>query len=66
MLLVGAISTLDPLKPAVVSFSKDLLHNIFVVSQAESENEVLKATIYGYMYVFKVDLDKQVNTVLAH
>lgn len=65
VLPVGAQSTLDPLKPAVVSFSMDLLHSVLAVSQAKNEEEVLKVPAFGYVHVVHVDMEKNVMIVLA-
>lgn len=65
VLPIGAESTLDPLKPTGLSFSKELMHSVLAVSQAESEDDVLKSPVYGYVHVVQVDMEKGVATVLA-
>jgi polyribonucleotide 5'-hydroxyl-kinase len=65
VLPIGFESTLDPLKPNKVSLSRDLLHALLGVSQAEVEDEVLCKPVYGFVHVSKVDVDRNTLTVLA-
>ncbi len=65
MLAIGERSTLDPLKVAPVKWSKDLLHSVLAVSQAENEEDVLKMPVYGYVHVLQVDVEKNLATVLT-
>lgn len=65
VLPVGAVSTLDPLKPSVVELSRDLLHSVLGVSQATKEDEVMTSPVFGYVHVVKVDVDRGTATVLA-
>lgn len=62
---IGAASTLDPLKPLVITSLSDTLHKILGVSQANAEEEVLTSPVYGYVHVVKVDQDRNTMTVLA-
>lgn len=65
LLAIGAESTLDPLKPVAVKFTKDLLHSVLAISQAEREEDVLKMPVFGYVHVVQIDMDKASATVLA-
>jgi polyribonucleotide 5'-hydroxyl-kinase len=65
VLPIGAVSTLDPLKPRVVSLGRDLLHSVIGVSQAESEDEVLGSPVFGFVHVSKIDVERGTMTVLA-
>lgn len=65
VLPIGAESTLDPLQPATVSLSRDLLHAVLGVSQADTEEDVLKKPVFGFVQVSKVDLERKTFTVLA-
>jgi polyribonucleotide 5'-hydroxyl-kinase len=65
VLPIGFESTLDPLKPSKVSLSRDLLHALLGVSQAEVEDDVLSKPVYGFVHVSKVDTERNTLTVLA-
>lgn len=65
VLPAGAESSLDPLKPVVLTSMTDLLHKILGVSQAEKEEDVVKAPLFGYVHVVRLDSEKNVMTVLA-
>lgn len=65
LLPIGAESTLDPLQPATVPLSRDLLHAVLGVSQADVEEDVLKKPVFGFVHVSKVDLERNTFTVLA-
>jgi polyribonucleotide 5'-hydroxyl-kinase len=65
MLPIGAESTLDPVKPTRVTLSRDILHALLGVSQAESEEDVLSSPVYGFIHVTKVDLERNTFTALA-
>lgn len=65
VLPIGATSTLDPLKPRVVTLGRDLLHAVVGVSQATKEEDVLSSPVFGFVHVSKIDVEKGTITVLA-
>jgi polyribonucleotide 5'-hydroxyl-kinase len=65
MLPIGAQSTLDPVKPTRVNLSRDLLHALLGVSQADSEDEVLSTPVFGFIHIARVDLERNTFTALA-
>lgn len=65
LLAVGAESTLDPIKPTPIKLTKDLLHAVLALSQADNEDDVLTSPVFGYVQVVLVDVDKSSVTVLA-
>lgn len=65
VLPIGAESTLDPLKPVVMTSLGDVLHKILGVSQAETEDQVLTSAVHGFVHVVKVDTERNTMTVLA-
>lgn len=65
LLPVGAESSLDPLKPVKLTSLHDLLHKILGVSQAEREEDVGKAPLYGFVHVVRVNVERNTMMVLA-
>lgn len=65
LLPVGAESSIDPLAPVTLTNLHDLLHKVLGVSQAESEQDVVRAPLYGFVHVVRVNPEKNTMTVLA-
>lgn len=65
LLPIGAESTLNPLKPSIVPLSRELLHSLLGVSQADSEDDVLTSAVHGFVHVSKIDVERNTLTVLA-
>lgn len=65
VLPAGAESSLDPLKPTPVTTLEDLLHRVLGVSQADCEENIAGAPLYGFIHVIKIDVDRSTFTVLS-
>lgn len=65
VLPAGAESSLDPLKPVPITSLDELLHRVLAVSQAEREEDVPTAPLYGFVHVTKVDSERNSLTVLS-
>lgn len=65
VLPIGAQSTLDPLKPSLVTSLSETLHKILGVSQASKQEEILTSPVFGYVHVVKIDSERNTLTVLA-
>lgn len=65
VLPAGVESSLDPLKPVPVTMLDELLHRVLGVSQAECEEDIAMAPMYGFIHVVKIDTDRSTFTALS-
>ena len=65
LLPVGQQSMLDPCQPEAVAITKDLIHSVFGILNAKSEDEILKSCCIGFCCVQAIDVDKRTLTLLA-
>ena len=56
---------LDPCQPEAVAITKDLIHSVFGILNAKSEDEILKSCCIGFCCVQAIDVDKRTLTLLA-
>jgi polyribonucleotide 5'-hydroxyl-kinase len=65
LLPVGQQSMLDPCQPEPVEITKDLIHSVFGVLNATSEEEILKSCCVGFICVQAIDVGKRTLTLLT-